>query len=45
MVYSWIVEREENVKSDIFQAYVALLRQTRPIAVIATDRSEGKKRG
>lgn len=25
-------EREENVKSDIFQAYVALLRQTRPIA-------------
>jgi len=23
-------EREENVKSDIFHAYVALLRQTRP---------------
>lgn len=23
-------EREENVKSDIFHAYVALLKQTRP---------------
>lgn len=26
-------EREENVKSDIFHAYVALLKQTRPTAV------------
>ena len=26
-------EREENVKSDIFHAYVALLKQTRPTVV------------
>lgn len=26
-----ILEREENVKSDIFNAYIALLRQTRPM--------------
>ncbi|KAF3429218.1 LOW QUALITY PROTEIN: hypothetical protein E2986_00011 [Frieseomelitta varia] len=30
-------EREENVKSDIFHAYIALLRQTRPAAGVALD--------
>lgn len=30
-------EREENVKSDIFHAYVALLRQTRPSSGVAHD--------
>lgn len=29
-------EREENVKSDIFHAYIALLRQTRPTSSVAT---------
>ena len=28
-------EREENVKSDIFPAYIALLRQTKPATGIA----------
>ena len=28
-------EREENVKSDIFHAYIALLRQTKPATGIA----------
>ena len=28
----FVLEREENVKSDIFNAYIALLRQTRPIS-------------
>merc|ERR1719361_184581 len=28
-------EREENVKSDIFHAYIALLRQTKPVTGIA----------
>ncbi|XP_065063149.1 cullin-associated NEDD8-dissociated protein 1-like [Rhopilema esculentum] len=36
-------EREENVKSDIFQAYVALLRQTRPVALLATERSKQER--
>ncbi|XP_066581205.1 cullin-associated NEDD8-dissociated protein 1 [Prorops nasuta] len=30
-------EREENVKSDIFHAYIALLRQTRPATGISLD--------
>nr|CAD7459444.1 unnamed protein product [Timema tahoe] len=30
-------EREENVKSDIFRAYVALLRQTRPSVGVTLD--------
>ncbi|XP_060825197.1 cullin-associated NEDD8-dissociated protein 1 isoform X1 [Bombus pascuorum] len=30
-------EREENVKSDIFHAYIALLRQTRPATGVALD--------
>lgn len=30
-------EREENVKSDIFHAYVALLRQTRPSVGVSLD--------
>jgi len=33
-------EREENVKADIFQAYVALLRQTRPVAMLANDKRD-----
>lgn len=30
-------EREENVKSDIFHCYVALLRQTKPTVVLGAD--------
>lgn len=30
-------EREENVKSDIFHAYIALLRQTRPVTGVPLD--------
>ena len=30
-------EREENVKSDIFHAYIALLRQTKPSSSVAHD--------
>ncbi|KAH0549044.1 cullin-associated NEDD8-dissociated protein 1 [Cotesia glomerata] len=30
-------EREENVKSDIFHAYIALLRQTKPTSSVAMD--------
>lgn len=30
-------EREENVKSDIFYAYIALLRQTRPTSSMTVD--------
>ena len=39
------VEREENVKADIFHAYVTLLKQTKPQAAAndpnAMDESEG----
>ena len=31
------VEREENVKADIFAAYITLLRQTRPVASQTLD--------
>lgn len=31
------VEREENVKSDIFHAYVAMLRQTKSTAAVTFD--------
>lgn len=31
-----LVEREENVKVDIFSAYIALLRNTRPAALAST---------
>ena len=30
-------EREENVKADIFAAYITLLRQTRPVASQTLD--------
>ena len=30
-------EREENVKADIFTAYIALLRQTRSTTLATTD--------
>jgi len=30
--YWSITEREENVKADIFNAYITLLRQTKPVA-------------
>ncbi|XP_076457085.1 cullin-associated NEDD8-dissociated protein 1-like [Babylonia areolata] len=33
-------EREENVKNDIFHAYISLLRQTRPVATSSSDRME-----
>ncbi|KAK3749091.1 hypothetical protein RRG08_034063 [Elysia crispata] len=33
-------EREENVKSDIFHAYIALLKQTRPVVVAGVDSME-----
>ncbi|KAL8589566.1 Cullin-associated NEDD8-dissociated protein 1 [Nucella lapillus] len=36
-------EREENVKSDIFNAYVSLLRQTRPVATSSSDCMETEK--
>lgn len=32
-----LVEREENVKSDIFHAYMALLRQTKSTGNISLD--------
>lgn len=32
-----VAEREENVKSDIFHAYIALLRQTRPATGVPLD--------
>ncbi|KAK7091549.1 cullin-associated NEDD8-dissociated protein 1-like isoform X2 [Littorina saxatilis] len=30
-------EREENVKNDIFHAYISLLRQTRPVSTSSSD--------
>ena len=33
----YLVEREENVKADIFAAYITLLRQTRPVASQTLD--------
>lgn len=30
-------EREENVKSDIFHCYIALLRQTKPTVALGPD--------
>ena len=38
--YIWIVEREENVKADIFHAYITLLRQTRPTVSSDPDAME-----
>lgn len=35
--YSIFTEREENVKVDIFHAYMALLRQTRPSLSLSLD--------
>ena len=32
-----LAEREENVKNDIFHAYISLLRQTRPVATSSSD--------
>ena len=39
--FFYLLEREENVKADIFQAYVSLLRQTKPVA--ATDTLQDSK--
>ena len=36
-LYYSSLEREENVKADIFAAYITLLRQTRPVASQALD--------
>lgn len=36
-LYSVFAEREENVKSDIFHAYMALLRQTRRLLAVPVD--------
>ncbi|KAL8584365.1 Cullin-associated NEDD8-dissociated protein 1 [Nucella lapillus] len=36
-------ERDENVKSDIFNAYLSLLRQTRPVAKSSSDCMETEK--
>jgi hypothetical protein len=33
----YFLEREENVKSDIFHAYITLLRQTKPTTGVALD--------
>ena len=35
-----IIEREENVKADIFHAYITLLRQTRPTVSSDPDAME-----
>ena len=34
---NFLSEREENVKADIFAAYITLLRQTRPVASQTLD--------
>lgn len=34
-------EREENVKADIFHAYIALLKQTKPTLATGRDDREG----
>lgn len=36
-------EREENVKNDIFHAYISLLRQTRPAATSASDSMDSEE--
>lgn len=36
-LFFFVSEREENVKADIFAAYITLLRQTRPVASQALD--------
>uniref|UniRef100_A0A2C9JF10 TATA-binding protein interacting (TIP20) domain-containing protein n=1 Tax=Biomphalaria glabrata TaxID=6526 RepID=A0A2C9JF10_BIOGL len=36
-------EREENVKSDIFHAYIALLKQTRPVIIAGVDNTEAQE--
>ena len=33
-------EREENVKADIFHAYITLLKQTRPVVTSDPDAME-----
>ena len=38
-----VLEREENVKADIFQAYIALLRQTRSVAILAKDKRDKQR--
>lgn len=37
LIHFFVSEREENVKADIFAAYITLLRQTRPVASQALD--------
>ena len=37
-------EREENVKADIFHAYITLLRQTRPAVATDPDAMEQEER-
>ena len=36
-----LAEREENVKADIFHAYIALLKQTKPSALSARGDNSG----
>ena len=36
-----ITEREENVKADIFHAYIALLKQTKPSTSSGREGSSG----
>lgn len=36
-MFCWYTEREDNVKSDIFHAYIALLKQTRSTLVSNHD--------
>lgn len=35
-----ILEREENVKADIFHAYITLLKQTKPSSIQDSDSME-----
>jgi cullin-associated NEDD8-dissociated protein 1 len=39
-LFLFFAEREENVKNDIFHAYISLLRQTRPVVSSSTDPME-----
>ena len=37
IVYIIVLEREESVKSDIFHAFIVLLKQTQPVIVMTSD--------
>lgn len=46
LLTTWVflfAEREENVKNDIFHAYISLLRQTRPVASAGNDVMEAEE--